>query len=178
MPSHPGLSTRSLLEDLEQRWENCLQAVQSSRLASQLCDAPFRSRVRQEAQRKESARLTLATQLEQMAVQLEDAEQEIEELRAVLERLVEEGVHVEGMTAAKNVDGVVLAVSPSVNQLILSVGKDDGVQVGDEFVVSRGDAYVGKVIVEKVYPDMCAARSRVDLQKLPILEGDRVATRP
>ena len=41
---------------------------------------------------------------------------------------------------------------------MLSVGGDDGVVVGTEFVVYRGNQYIVKVRVERVLPDMAACR--------------------
>ena len=55
-------------------------------------------------------------------------------------------------------DAQVLAVRPEVNLVMLSVGTLQNVKPGYRFTISRGDQYVAKVQVEKVYPDMCSAR--------------------
>jgi hypothetical protein len=55
-------------------------------------------------------------------------------------------------------DAQVLAVRGDVGLVMISVGSQQGVKPGYQFTVSRGNEYVGKVQVEKVYPDMCSAR--------------------
>jgi len=55
-------------------------------------------------------------------------------------------------------DGRVLAVSPDVQLVMLSLGSQQGVKPGFQLTVSRGDQYIGRVQVQKVYPDMCSAR--------------------
>jgi hypothetical protein len=55
-------------------------------------------------------------------------------------------------------DSQVLAVRPEVDLVMLSIGSLQNVKPGYRFTISRGDQYVTKVQVEKVYPDMCSAR--------------------
>jgi hypothetical protein len=55
-------------------------------------------------------------------------------------------------------DAQVLAVRGDIGLVMISVGSQQGVKPGYQFTVSRGSEYVGKVQVEKVYPDMCSAR--------------------
>jgi len=71
----------------------------------------------------------------------------------------------------------VLAVRPEVNLVMLSVGSDDGVKKGYRFTVYRGEQYVGKVEVEKVFSDMSSARILTDWTKSQIKEGDDASTR-
>ncbi len=55
-------------------------------------------------------------------------------------------------------DAQVLAVKPEMNLVMISVGTAQGVKPGFRFTISRGDKYIGKVQVERVYPDMCSAK--------------------
>lgn len=55
-------------------------------------------------------------------------------------------------------DAQVLAVRGDVGLVMISVGSQQGVKPGYQLTVSRGSEYIGKVQVEKVYPDMCSAR--------------------
>jgi hypothetical protein len=82
-----------------------------------------------------------------------------------IEGLLQKGVPVHqilGTDAAalqpKIADAQVLAVRPDVNLVMISVGSQQNVKPGYQFVISRGSEYVSKVQVEKVYPDMCSAR--------------------
>ncbi len=60
--------------------------------------------------------------------------------------------------------------------VMISVGSDDQVRKGYRFTVYRGERYVGKVEVEKVFSDMCSARILSDWTKEKIKEGDDVST--
>lgn len=58
-------------------------------------------------------------------------------------------------------EGVVAAVrvDPATNEqhlVMLTVGEDEDVQVGTEFIIYRGSQYVVKVRAQKVFPDMVA----------------------
>ncbi|MDZ7815352.1 MAG: hypothetical protein U5N86_04890 [Planctomycetota bacterium] len=52
----------------------------------------------------------------------------------------------------------VLAANNEAAVIFLSVGKDDKVELGMEFIIHRGSTYVCKARVESVYPDSCVAR--------------------
>lgn len=56
------------------------------------------------------------------------------------------------------VDCQVLAVKPDIGLVMLSAGSQQNVKAGFQLVVSRGDQYVAKVQVDRVYPDMCSAK--------------------
>jgi hypothetical protein len=82
-----------------------------------------------------------------------------------IEKLLDAGVPVyrflnEDPTATQAfvADAQVLAVRPDVGLVMISAGSQQGVKQGYQFTISRGDQYVSKVQVEKVYPDMCSAR--------------------
>jgi len=82
-----------------------------------------------------------------------------------INRLLERGVPIyeilgEDVAATQPLlpDAQVLAVRPEVNLVMLSVGTLQNVKPGYRFTISRGDQYVARVQVEKVYPDMCSAR--------------------
>jgi hypothetical protein len=74
------------------------------------------------------------------------------------------------------IDGQVVGVSQKMNLIVINVGEDDGVRVGFEFTVYRGKNYVGKAIVEKVFPRQSACRVLLDKTKGKIQAGDKVST--
>lgn len=61
-------------------------------------------------------------------------------------------------------DALVLAVKADVQLAMLSVGAANGVKPGYRFTIKRGDKFIGKVQVEKVYPDMCSAKILPDMK--------------
>lgn len=107
-------------------------------------------------------------------------QKELWEARQIIRVLQDSGVKIPllvGARKAKPVDGVIQAVSIDVPLVIISVGRNEQVNKGDEFTVFRGSEYIGRVTVEEVYPDASAARIIRDLTKKKIEKGDSVTTR-
>jgi hypothetical protein len=86
----------------------------------------------------------------------------------------------EGGQAPKWIEGKVLAISekPGINLVILSIGKNDGVEVGMKFTVYRTDKYIGKVQIEKVEPQISMAFSIKEFQSDSIKVNDNATTSP
>lgn len=74
-------------------------------------------------------------------------------------------------------DAQVLAVRPDVGLVMISAGTQQGVKPGFQFTVSRGDQYVAKVQVDRVYPDMCSAKVIGGMQKKEIEVHDEARSR-
>lgn len=72
-------------------------------------------------------------------------------------------------------DSLVLGVKPELNLVMISVGSAQGVKPGYRFTISRGDQYIAKAQVERVYPDMCSAR--LLLKKGEVQVHDEVKSR-
>jgi len=79
---------------------------------------------------------------------------------------------------------VVAAVRPDPKGrpefVMLSIGKDSGVQEGQEFIIYRDSKYICKVRVEKVMNDMAPARilpNSMNTNNLQIQQGDQAANR-
>ena len=68
---------------------------------------------------------------------------------------------------------VIIAVRDELGLVVLSGGSNDGVKVGDEFSVSRGSQWIGKIEVSRVTPDMSGARLLMVSDS--IAAGDRVS---
>jgi myosin heavy subunit len=85
----------------------------------------------------------------------------------------------------KNVDDPIDGTPPNVNGEVLAVGKDmieislgydDGLREGHVLEVSRGGAYLGRVLVKKIDPDRAAAEVLREFRQGLIKKGDRVDT--
>jgi len=81
-----------------------------------------------------------------------------------IERLLKSGVPVTALlgedpsaTQPPVADGRVLGVKPEIEIVMLSIGSQQGVKPGFQYTIKRGDQYITKVQVEKVYPDMSVA---------------------
>jgi hypothetical protein len=75
------------------------------------------------------------------------------------------------------VEAVVLAVKEDAALVMLSAGSQQNVKTGYQFTISRGDQYVAKVQVDRVYPDMCSAKVVPGMLKQPIQIHDEARTR-
>jgi len=84
------------------------------------------------------------------------------------------GLTLEGPADASQIPvfGKVTAVSPS--KVELSIGTDDGVRIGQELDIYRGDKYVGRIRVIEAKPDNAVASIMTDYQQYPIQRGDNV----
>jgi hypothetical protein len=108
--------------------------------------------------------------------------EELDEKTRTIAKLNDAGVPVADMvvdlSAGPEIQGKVLAVRPAAGLLMLSVGSDQKVEKGFRFFICRGERYIGKVEVEKVFNNMPSARILRDQTKEPIKQGDDAATDP
>lgn len=99
-----------------------------------------------------------------------------------IEGLLKRGVPVaqllgEDASAQPSVDAQVLAVKPDAGLVMLSAGSQQSVKTGFQFTISRGDQYVAKVQVDRVYPDMCSAKVVPGMLKQEIQVHDEARSR-
>ena len=124
-------------------------------------------------------------QMSERVKELEDAKKKSEDKVASLEFIIEEleriGIEVDalvGKSAIPIIEAKVLAVEQEVGVVMLSVGTNDKVKRGYSFTVYRGDKFIGKVIVDRLYQNMSAARiDTMNKAGIAIKEGDRAKTK-
>ena len=71
-------------------------------------------------------------------------------------------------------DGQVVVVNREYDFIVMNLGKNHGLSIGQEFQVLRGSEILGRVKVEKVYDELAAAAILPESQKDNIREGDTV----
>jgi hypothetical protein len=87
-------------------------------------------------------------------------------------------LRLQGYVRMPAIDGVVVtAESAGDAPILLSVGRDDGVELGYGFSVYRGSKFVGRVVVEHVGSDAAACRVLFLSKGQTIQPGDAAATR-
>jgi hypothetical protein len=86
------------------------------------------------------------------------------------------GINFDLVTDPPPINAVVQAVKADDKLVVLSVGRDQKVQEGFKFTVYRGDHFVGKVQVIKVYEDLAGARILFTQEGEAIQVGDSAAT--
>jgi hypothetical protein len=72
----------------------------------------------------------------------------------------------------------VKAVDGQSQLVLLAAGRDQGVELGNDFTISRGGAFIGKVKVIKVVPDLAGAQILYTAESQQIQPGDRVDPSP
>jgi len=77
----------------------------------------------------------------------------------------------------KAIAAVVAGSNPDLNIVLLTVGRDDGVELGYKFTIYRNNEYVATVVVDKVEKDHCSGYSQKEVERLPITVGDKGTTR-
>ena len=95
----------------------------------------------------------------------------------LISRIVDSGVRLPdiGVATAPPIDGMVVGVQEGV--VVLSVGKDDGVEVGYEFTIYDGNTFIGKVQVTKVLDDMAGCTILFEESGRKISDGNKASTR-
>ncbi|MFA4987050.1 MAG: hypothetical protein WC712_10730 [Candidatus Brocadiia bacterium] len=102
---------------------------------------------------------SLMLQLKNTQRDLEQAKTDNEGLTLALRKYAE--VTKENIPDVKSkvtMRGRVIGVNNEAGIVMLSVGKDDKVARGMEFIVHRGEQYICKIRIESTYPDSCVAR--------------------
>ncbi len=77
-------------------------------------------------------------------------------------------------TTGSGREGQVVVINREYDFIVMNLGKNHGLSVGQEFQVVRGAEVLGKVKVEKVYDELSAAAILPDSHKDAIKEGDAV----
>lgn len=132
----------------------------------------------------ESLRNRALLDKEQLSQENEALNKELTALRSdfddqklLISRIVDSGVRLPdiGVATAPPIDGMVVGVEDGV--VVLSVGKDDGVEVGYEFTIYDGNTFIGKVQVTKVLEDMAGCTILFEESGRKISDGNKASTR-
>lgn len=120
--------------------------------------------------------------LEKTVSERKQADAFVSQVREKFPKVYEALADEKGTTAV--LKAVVAAVRPNQQGqqefVMLSIGKEEGVQEGQEFTIYRDSKYICKVRVEKIMNDMAPARvipSSWNTNNLTIQQGDQAANR-
>lgn len=117
------------------------------------------------------------TKLQEQLANLEknfiDLAKKTKEQEIILEDLLKKGVDIAPVKVLA-VSGKVSAVRADWRLVMINVGQKDGVRKGMAFVVSRGPQYIGKIMVDEIYPDMAAGTILGDQTPITPEVGDDV----
>ncbi len=128
----------------------------------------------------ERERNTLRQQLADLEQAHGDLELAMEELKGrpvvELEKVVvtNTGGDASSGVAAAPRDGEVVVVNREYSFIVMNLGRNHGLSVGQEFQIVRGSEVLGRVKVEKVYDELSAAEILPESRLEKIREGDLV----
>ena len=119
----------------------------------------------------------LAQQNEALNKEITALREDFDDQKLLISRIVDSGIRLPdiGVTTAPPIDGMVVGVQEGI--VVLSVGKDDNVQIGYEFTIYDGDRFIGKVQVTKVLDDMSGCTILFEEDGTQISEGHKASTR-
>lgn len=102
---------------------------------------------------------SLEGRLRQARLDAEGLKSRLEEFESKAGRAGKAGVELKKIVVKpkKQLSGKVLVVNREFHFVVIDLGKKDKVSAGDEFIVYRGSAELGRVRVEKVYEAMSTA---------------------
>jgi hypothetical protein len=129
---------------------------------------------------KEYVKLTddfnqLQGELKRLQAQTTTLADQIAKYRQVANRL-NINLDVRPESVPPKVDGLVLATNKD-GLVEISLGSDDGLELGNQLDVYRGSRYLGKIEVSRTSPDKSVAKILPQFRKGPIEKDDHVATR-
>lgn len=76
--------------------------------------------------------------------------------------------------SAGPMNGQIVVVNRDYDFIVMNLGKKQGLSIGQEFTIVRGEQVLGRVKVEKIYDELSAAAILPDSRKDSIREGDTV----
>jgi len=135
--------------------------------------------VKVDAQVEESAKISAAlSQVQSQLVMAEERKAQLERQMVNARQLLEQnGLPVGGLPRDQvpKIEGNVLAVAAGSIQV--SLGSDDGLQVGHTLEVYREGEYIGRAVVRAVKPDQAVAEIMKEYARGIVQRGDKVTTR-
>ena len=115
-------------------------------------------------------------QLEKSLIELASVSSRLETANMELAAAEKQGFRRGAGGIAPPIDAIVEAVKGDDKLVVLSVGRDQKVEEGYEFTIYRGDRFVGKVRVTKVYENLAGAQILFTNDGESIQIGDKAAT--
>jgi peptidoglycan hydrolase CwlO-like protein len=181
-------NTRIALRETQDRLEETQRNLDAANRRIEQLEADLRERTQQlEESQREVRELTqqneeLDEQLTEEIARARELEDEVRELEG---KVAEQQLQIEELEAElypedrvivtpEGLTGEVLFINPEWNFVVLDVGTDNGLSLGTELMVHRGEELVGRVRVSEVKEVNSVAEILVDWEVAPIEEGDNV----
>ncbi|MEW6009427.1 MAG: hypothetical protein AB1629_07325 [Candidatus Omnitrophota bacterium] len=157
--------------------------TEKKNLAEMILDLKTQLTQSQKASTEASKKIDeLKVQVEANQKQLDEALKEKEKLSSKLKELelkTSEGVKLEKIVVkprkgGEKLEGKISSVNKKFKFVVINLGKNDGVEVGDIFTCIDNDKEIGQVSIEKVYETLSSANFSPNLQVKSLKEGLKV----
>jgi predicted nucleic acid-binding Zn-ribbon protein len=99
-------------------------------------------------QRQETERLS--KDLGALEENYQELARDRQRLQETIAHLNAAGIRTDVIAPRKALSGKVTAVATELDLVVISIGRDAGVNEGDEFTVYRGNVFVGKIVIDRV----------------------------
>ena len=157
-------SIQKLSDQIQEKDQQLTNAIDNARVAKEERDA-----MRLDLQKSQQDLHVARTEYTSLSSEFDTLQLLVERYRTVMPELP-------GPTLPP-IDALVNAVDNEEKLVVLSKGKDDEVKAGFEFTVYRGEKFIGKVQVIKVYPNLSGAKILFTKDDAEIQRGDEASTR-
>ncbi len=116
--------------------------------------------------------------------QLKERVEKLVEMKGVLEEKVRDIINKQGIELERIViksegelEGKVVVVNRDYNFIVVDIGANDDIELGDFFTVFRNGKYIGEAQVERIYDTMSAATIVKEVSQNAIMADDDVIVR-
>lgn len=116
--------------------------------------------------------------------QLKERVNKLVEVKDVLEEKVRDIINKQGIElerivikAEGELEGRVLVVNREFNFIVVNIGMDDDIEIGNYITIFRNGKYVGEAQIEKIYDTMSAATIIKEIKPRAIMVDDNVIVR-
>ena len=155
------------LQDANLKLTTQVQVEQTARIAAENMQASLQRQLDDETAAHKASEGSLA-----------DASRHNQEQQAVIEAYRSKFPGADpGLVQPSTPPGKVLAADNGMGLVVISLGQEDGVQKGFEYIVSRGSTYVATIKITDVQAKKATGMSVKGMQKSPIATNDTVITR-
>lgn len=153
-----------------------LKKTTDEAVAAQNGAADKQAEAEAEVVRKEDALKDAGEQIAALQKQIMEGGEKIKTYENMIAMLKANGVDPESLLGPPPINGTVVRSDAALSFCIISVGKDDGVQVGFPFKIFRGPNFIGEGTVNEVFQDLASLRIRRLAPGAQVQANDQVTT--
>ncbi len=173
----PAAAGNTVLRQMEARLERNREALENAQRALEQ-NTPRAERTRSSTspnvQNQPLEAERLAGGIKELAESYEALARERQRLQETIAHLNGSGARSDVVMPRKGLTGAVTAVASELDLVVISIGRDAGVNEGDEFTLLRGKTLVGKMVIDRVDRQWASGRIALKSNEEPRI-GDQAS---